>query len=716
MLPVPIPPPEPNVHIQGYVNEKGEVVLEHMGGETLSSYEIYITQSCGIKLYKSEEPWEIGGKCFPPINASLFAKEKEVKITVFSVHNDGNKQVVFEGIFLHEEEPDKHPKMLVSTLRKNTSDEDLICYTSPPYPTTYIFNWLVNRGEGYSPITDLLMPFDTQSSSVSRDYSKGNNGIIKGAAWISSGKVGGAYYFNGSSYISIPYIFESEYIDEITVETWIKTSNSSGTIVSFERYWELAVSSGYAKWSTNASDGTFDIISTNKINDGEWHHVVATYDSTSGEGSIYIDGKLDTCKQAHDPGELLGSGESPQGYIGKGVGKASRETIFYSSFESTDEKDLWKEHNKTEGEITWETLWYDDFEGGEWGNWNDGGKDCQMYSGGTYAYQGECAINIQDNSGSASSTYSNVIDASDYVEISIDLHWIAKSMEPGEDFWINYYDGENTYRLKTIVIGTGEYENYVFYHTICYVNDTSESAQFIIQCDASSNYDDVYLDEIYVNVSKEKRLDYDFDLRSSDELLPRSGAYSLGGSGDFDPESVAFNRTSIDISNYTNISVSVWYSYKSTESVDEFAFYYKKGNSWTPIFEEPSPEIGDGNQLNWTLAEVDIPDGKDLVFQFLWSTSSSSEYVAIDDLEVTGIPKRGEDNFTGVIDELKIYDRVLSPEQIYQNYLCSGLFLSVIVSEETLVDESWKCVVTPNNGEDGDPIESNVLKVVCGGV
>ncbi|HEB37043.1 MAG TPA: type IV pilin, partial [Thermoplasmatales archaeon] len=47
---------------------------------------------------------------------------------------------------------------------------------------------------------------------------------------------------------------------------------------------------------------------------------------------------------------------------------------------------------------TWDTLTYDDFESG-WGNYTDGGRDCHLYTGGDYAYQGNAAADIQDNSG-----------------------------------------------------------------------------------------------------------------------------------------------------------------------------------------------------------------------------------------------------------------------------------------------------------------------------
>lgn len=734
ILPVPIPSPEPNIKLMGYLTEDGIVIIEHMGGETIYSYEMFVTRSNYTNIYKYENsPWEIGDRKTPP-NTSLLTEDEEIRISVYCICKDGSRHVVFDGILKYEDIQNNNPSlihpMLISSLRTNSVDEDLICYNYSMEPTidatTFIYNWMLNQGGSYYPITNLLMPFDTENEVKTKDYSGNkNNGTIYRATWDSSGKVGGAYHYNGTDYISIPYCFDNNFINKITVESWIKTILNSGTIVSFNRskYWDLAISDGCVKWSTNASDGIVDTYGTKNISDNAWHHVVTTYDSTSGYCSIYIDGLLDKSEKVHNSGDFLGSGDTPPGFIGKGTGSASTEVIFSSSFETQDEKDNWDEHNQTAGEESWETLFYDAFEGPNWGNWNDGGEDCSLYTGGTYAYQGSCAIELIDNSGWSSATYCDDIsaDTSDYIKMSIDFWWIANSMENGEDFWINYYDGLNLHRLKTIVIGTGTYSNDIFYHTVCYINETeynfTNQASFTMQCDASSDWDYIYLDKIYVNVTVGNRIDCDFNLRDSNDLSPRSGNFSLGGSGDFDPEYAAFNRTGIDISNYTDVTVSVWYSYKSTESEDEIGLYYLNGTIWSPIFEELNPQIGDGNQLNWTYTQSSIPDSIDtFVLQFWWSTSSSDEFMAIDDLKITGKPPSGEKNFTGLIDELKIYDKVLSAEQIYQNYLCTkdgDSDKSVIVSEETNLWETWKCIVTPNDSiQDDIEIESNILTII----
>jgi len=46
-FPIHLPSPEPHVQLAGYVTDSGQVVLQHVGGESLVSYDIRIEQSDG---------------------------------------------------------------------------------------------------------------------------------------------------------------------------------------------------------------------------------------------------------------------------------------------------------------------------------------------------------------------------------------------------------------------------------------------------------------------------------------------------------------------------------------------------------------------------------------------------------------------------------------------------------------------------------------------
>lgn len=151
-------------------------------------------------------------------------------------------------------------------------------------------------------------------------------------------------------------------------------------------------------------------------------------------------------------------------------------------------------------------LTFDDFEGG-WGNWTDGGGDCSYYSGGSRAYSGSHAIDIQDNSGVASSFYlTNPVDVNSpgYSVITVEFYFYAYSMESGEDFFVQYFNGSSWQTVASFVRGV-DFNNSTFYVAtvqILEANYTFPSNMKIrFMCDASSNSDDVYIDDITISAS-----------------------------------------------------------------------------------------------------------------------------------------------------------------------------------------------------------------------
>ncbi|MEZ4388129.1 MAG: S8 family serine peptidase [Candidatus Krumholzibacteriia bacterium] len=147
----------------------------------------------------------------------------------------------------------------------------------------------------------------------------------------------------------------------------------------------------------------------------------------------------------------------------------------------------------------WETITYDDFESG-WGSYTDGGGDCALYTGGTYAYQGSAAADIQDNSGVASSFYhTSSYNLTGYTELEVDFYFYAVSMEVNEDFWLQVYNGSSWVTVASWARGTS-FNNNTFYHvtvplTPAQVNFAS-NGKLRFLCDASGNADDVYIDQI----------------------------------------------------------------------------------------------------------------------------------------------------------------------------------------------------------------------------
>jgi hypothetical protein len=872
VYPVKLPSPEPHVQLAGYVAYNGTVVLEHIGGEELKNYKVLVEQSDGShkSIYKTT-PWQIGGRYYlnnSLVNYSLFSTTKQVSVTVIDIMQDGSTQVVFEGIITpnnHAPGPTVPPPtdpMFLSTLRTNTVDEDLICYSNTIHPSiipkTFIYKWMVND----VPFTRLLLPFDTNSPFQVKDYSgNNNNGTINGATWT-NGKLGGAYRFAGSASIPIPYCFSVNKIDTVTVEVWIKTNQSSGVILSYNRsnYIELGISNGKVKWSTNASDGTADVNGTIQVNDNNWHLIAVTYNATSGTGSIYVDGKLDTSQQAHRANKLLGSGNSPSGAIGIQTGVPARQTIFSTDFETREEANNWNEDGSTvsnvkcavdsntsnvdgSADIGTET----NFPNAK-GTTRDGnvmtikemnkgtgtstlGKTSgtgtsfttvngntmygqnftaassgEIYQATFYGRSSSGSINtkmiICDSTGIIlPNGISNAVSVSTTAGNKV-ATWTAGArpiVQSGQTYWIMvipssnsirlYYDGTtggtskadttNSYTSPTnptdATTGTTNYRVlyadinninyqidfeyqwttatykminkqvclYVTSHTgsenllVNYRNGSTwtllgtitssgwfnvtatglSSSTYTIQLkgasDSSDSSQDTWnIDAIFLHVWTTQRT---FDMLPSTALTPHAGLFSLGGSGDFYPMYTFFNRTDINLYGYQNVKLTVWYSYKNTESNDFFGLYYKNNSQWNPIFEITNPT--QSGQKEWTQVIVSIPHTLNtLRLQFKWRTTASNEYVAIDDLKITGVPLMVENNFTGIIDEVKIYPRELTPEQLYQDYLCtnnSNSTRSVIVSEETVLNEQWQCFVMPNDATRDDVFTpSNQLTVI----
>ena len=149
---------------------------------------------------------------------------------------------------------------------------------------------------------------------------------------------------------------------------------------------------------------------------------------------------------------------------------------------------------------TWTTITYDDFESG-WGSYTDGGGDCSRYTSGTYAHQGSAALDIQDNSGVSSSFYhTSGYDVSGYTELEVEFWFYAVSMDnSNEDFWLQYYDGSSWQTVETWARSI-DFDNGVFYNEVVTISSSQynfpSNAQLRFMCDASGNWDDVYIDEI----------------------------------------------------------------------------------------------------------------------------------------------------------------------------------------------------------------------------
>ncbi len=153
----------------------------------------------------------------------------------------------------------------------------------------------------------------------------------------------------------------------------------------------------------------------------------------------------------------------------------------------------------------WTELTNDDFESG-WGSYSDGGSDARRSSrDAQYAHQGSYAVRIRDNSGSYSSFYYTNgvdVDTPGYTEIKVDFWFYARSMESGEDFLVELWDGSNWNVVRSFISGA-HFSNGSFVHVDDLVIDEANytfdaDMQLRFRCDASGNDDKIYIDEVVV--------------------------------------------------------------------------------------------------------------------------------------------------------------------------------------------------------------------------
>jgi hypothetical protein len=306
VFPLPLPAPDAHIKLMGYVDDDGNAVIEHMGGESLSTYKIDVKNVSGALINSAiyqGDPWRIGKCVFPAIENPLSGEDDMVQIIIYNLDNEDEQQV-FNGILKGKtcEATSGDYPMLISSLRTNTTEEDLICYKYDIGPdddaVTYIYKWLVNGNS----LAEILMPFDTENISTAKDYSDNrNDGSIHDAVWTDNGTVGGAYYFGGSSeYISLdlPSVFNDISINDFTICLWIKSDDITDD-------WRIVLMASFDnknfvklfQYGTEihcglCEDGVKRAVRTENLSSNTWYHIACVWDASEKSLSIYMNGNI----------------------------------------------------------------------------------------------------------------------------------------------------------------------------------------------------------------------------------------------------------------------------------------------------------------------------------------------------------------------------------------------------------------------------------------
>ncbi|MDR3456220.1 MAG: glycoside hydrolase family 76 protein [Verrucomicrobiae bacterium] len=145
-------------------------------------------------------------------------------------------------------------------------------------------------------------PLDATSGTVAVDANgSSNNGVVNNATWNSSGgRFSGCLVFNG---VNSSVQITNPVCNDFSIAFWVKTSQATG---SGQWYNGVGLVDADAPLSnddfgTGLVGGKFafgvgnpdtTIVSTSTINNGVWHHCVATRQQVTGVISVYVDGAL----------------------------------------------------------------------------------------------------------------------------------------------------------------------------------------------------------------------------------------------------------------------------------------------------------------------------------------------------------------------------------------------------------------------------------------
>jgi len=186
----------------------------------------------------------------------------------------------------------------------NASDADSDAVTN-------ITVWTSNSSRG--PVLVYSFDSETADGEIYRDYSgTGNNGTLNqtgsGAGWRSNGVLGGSFSADGVGDDDFVYVPKDSSLDlgNMTLELWINRTGSWGSgaegIISkavgtgWDRNYMIEGRSGGAvrfQVSNGSTNGIKVMDTSIFLNLNEWYHIVATFDNSTRNMSIYINGTLD---------------------------------------------------------------------------------------------------------------------------------------------------------------------------------------------------------------------------------------------------------------------------------------------------------------------------------------------------------------------------------------------------------------------------------------
>ncbi len=311
---------------------------------------------------------------------------------------------------------------------------------------------------------------------------------------------------------------------------------------------------------------------------------------------------------------------------------------------------------------TWEEITYDNFESG-WGNFVDGGSYCDLYNNSAYAHDGNYSLRLGYSGGKS---YSQPIDiyTEGYSKLKIDFWFRTRGFDSSDDFFLEYWDGDSWLIIETYE-GT-DYSNSTFYSSSVTITNSAYQfpydARIRFHCSASSSSEYVYIDEVTISalppvepppVENWQQLTYDsfetgwgnfidggsYCYRVQDDNYSYQGDYSLRLSDDYSKSYTI--PLDVETDGYTDIKVEFWFHTIGFDSGEGFYIDYWDGDTWSII-----KYLEKGNNFNntffhfekITISNTTYTFPQDARIRIRCNSSSSSEYVYIDEVTISALP------------------------------------------------------------------------------
>ena len=134
------------------------------------------------------------------------------------------------------------------------------------------------------------------------------------------------------------------------------------------------------------------------------------------------------------------------------------------------------------------------------GIWNLGGNDASIIL--VNAKTGTSSARLRDDSGNASSIFTDALDLSSFSEGTISFSCFPSSMEAGEDFFLEYSINGGSYTTIQIWVSGTDFQNFTRFEANVSIPSTaiSSATRFRLRCDASANNDRVFIDDLIIEM------------------------------------------------------------------------------------------------------------------------------------------------------------------------------------------------------------------------